>query len=132
MLVRLPERGLEVGEHPPGPILDEGAPMRERVPEPWYSFIDGPRKPNGERDPFYSRTAAVIWMTITFGIAAGLLGAIGIGVVIVRDHIAIVGVLVPLVIGGAPIAFASLMAFIHTSEDLIRLFRVNRVQRGKC
>jgi hypothetical protein len=106
--------------------------MRERVPEPWYSFIDGPRKPNGERDPFYSRTAAAIWMIITFGVMAVLLGAIAVGVVILRDHIAIVGVLVPLVIGGGPIAIASLMAFIHTAEDLVRLFKVDRVHHGKC
>lgn len=102
--------------------------MSERVPEPWYSFIDGPRKPNGERDPFNSRKAAGVWMFITFTVTASVAGAIVVGVVVLLDHISAVGFLVPLVLFGGPVAFASLMAFIHTAEDLIGIiFRDERV-----
>lgn len=133
MAVRAPTRP-EVGQHPPDrrSNYDLGAPMSERVPEPWYGFIDGPRKSNGERDPFDSRKAASVWMLITLAITAGVTGAIAAGIIILRAHIAAIGFLVPLVLAGAPVAIASLIAFIHTAEDLIGLIRSDRVHHENC
>lgn len=105
--------------------------MRKRVPEPWYAFIDGPRSSNGEREPFRSRKAAGVWMFITFAITAGVTAAVVVGVFILRDHIAAVGFLVPLVVGGSPLAIASFMAFLHTAEDLVGLFKSDQVRHEK-
>lgn len=105
--------------------------MRERAPEPWYGFIDGPRSPEGEREPFRSRKAASVWMFITFAITAGVTAAVVVGILILQDHVAAVGFLVPLVVAGSPIAIASFMAFLHTAEDLVSLVRSDQAHHEK-
>jgi hypothetical protein len=97
--------------------------MSERVPEPWYGFIDGPRMQNGARLPFKSTKAAAVWMFITFCVAGVLFAAIVVGGLILRHHVVAIGFFAPLVVVGGPVAVGSLMAFIHTTGDLIAIHR---------